>query len=44
MGINDFETSFINTRKIVEELQRDVLLKANIKDVCILLDTKASQN
>lgn len=30
------------TMSIVEELQKDLLLKANIKDVCTLLDTKSS--
>ena len=36
----DSQTNF--SRSTLEDLQKEVLLKANIKDVCTLLDTKAS--
>ena len=38
----DIELQSIQQRKVVEEIQKDLLLKANIKDVCTLLDTKSS--
>ena len=38
----DFEHSVTNTKKYLEDFQKDILLKANIKDVCTLLDTKSS--
>ena len=43
IGIKDFEFSFGNTKHLVEEIQRELLLKANIKDVCLLLDSKAGK-
>jgi len=38
----DFDHQVSNLRKHVDELQKDILLKANIKDVCTLLDTKSN--
>ena len=38
----EFESNIGHLRKLVDDLQKELLLKANIKDVCTLLDTKSS--
>lgn len=43
VGVRDFTQRFSETIGGIEELQRDIMLKANIKDVCTLLDTKSSK-
>ena len=41
LPLKDFE-NYINTnRNALDLMQKDILLKANIKDICTLLDTKA---
>lgn len=37
--VNQFS---VQTNKTLEDLQRDMILKSNIKDVCALLDAKSS--
>jgi len=39
----EIEVQTLHQKKILEDLQRDIVLKANIKDVCTLLDTKSSK-
>eukprot|EP00826_Nyctotherus_ovalis_P037200 TRINITY_DN3379_c0_g1_i5.p1 TRINITY_DN3379_c0_g1~~TRINITY_DN3379_c0_g1_i5.p1 ORF type:complete len:595 (+),score=254.19 TRINITY_DN3379_c0_g1_i5:106-1890(+) len=39
---NDFEQHVINGREQLTNIKKDLLLKANIKDVCTLIDIKAS--
>lgn len=43
VGIREFTQRFSEAIGGIEELQRDIMLKANIKDVCTLLDTKSSK-
>ena len=31
-----------NANTSIEDIQKDMILKANIKDICTLLDTKSS--
>lgn len=42
LGRNDFEQYAINGREQLTNIKKDLLLKANIKDVCTLVDIKAS--
>lgn len=39
----EIEAQSSQQKKLLEEMQKDLLLKANIKDVCTLLDTKSSK-
>jgi len=38
----EIEVQSLHQKKQLEDLQRDMVLKANIKDVCTLLDTKSN--
>lgn len=38
----DFENHIEHTRSALEEVGKDMLLKANIKDICTLLDMKSN--
>ena len=42
-GLSELETHISHTRSALEEAAKDIVMKANIKDVCTLLDMKASE-
>ncbi|EAR84714.1 hypothetical protein TTHERM_00637160 (macronuclear) [Tetrahymena thermophila SB210] len=42
LTVNDFENHVLQTKNALDAIQKDMILKANIKDVCALLDTKAN--
>jgi hypothetical protein len=44
INFRDFEVQVSHQKRILDDVQKEVLLKANIKDVCTLLDSKSSNN
>lgn len=40
----DFQHAMGSIKKMIDETRRDVLLKANIEDICKLLDGKLGLN
>lgn len=41
--VKQFQTSAVRTSEVLEDLGKELILKASIKDVCTLLDLKASE-
>lgn len=39
----EFQQHIQFTKNVLDLIQKDMILKANIKDVCILIDSKASK-
>ena len=42
MSLKEYETDLIEIRKRFELLTKEISVKANIKDVCVLADSKPS--
>ena len=42
LSLKEYETDLIEIRKRFETLIKEVAVKANIKDVCVLADSKPS--
>jgi hypothetical protein len=42
VSFRDFETQHTHIKRILDDIQKELILKANIKDVCTLLDAKSS--
>ena len=43
LSVKEFDNNVLHTKQAMDLIQKDLILKANIKDVCTLIDTKASK-
>lgn len=44
LNVGEYENDLMEIRKRFEALQKEMATKANIKDVCVLVDSKPSNN